>query len=97
MVRQSCGDFIYLVPLRFLGGSHLDINSSVDIVNAGPTLPGTALIYTCCTVFIKNIQLQCQSDLVWMVNDMVTGVIECIVRRVVWERAVKVDNTILDF
>lgn len=60
MVRQLCGDFIYLVILLFLGGSYLDINSNVDMANTGLALPGTALIYICCAIFIENIQLQCQ-------------------------------------
>lgn len=60
MVRQSCGDFIYLVMLLFLGGSsYSNINSNVYMVNTGSALPGIALVYTC-AIFIKNIYLHCQ-------------------------------------
>lgn len=60
MVRQSCGDFIYLVMLLFLGGgSYSNINSKICMVSPGPALPGKAPVYTC-AIFIKNIYLHCQ-------------------------------------
>lgn len=86
MVRQSCGGcylFNNVTYCSLVLLLHLDMNSSIDMVSTGPALPETFLVIFNAMYLLRTSTCIVKSDLVWLMNNMATTVIEHYLRRVV--------------